>query len=228
MTATQPSAPRAAEADLTVVGRAIADRSRAQMLSALLTGTAWTVGELASYAGVARNTASDHVRQLAAAGLVTVLRQGRHTYVALAGPEIAAALEAVSLIAPPMRPVASLRGQRDARELTAGRTCYHHLAGVLGVALADRLRECGLVGADHDVTPVGRHWFTERGVDLDVRTGRVLLRPCLDWTERRPHLAGVLADRLADRALAEEWVRRGTHPRAVHLTPLGERRLFGD
>lgn len=213
-----------ATADLPVIGRALADPSRAAILTALLTGTAWTVGELAAHAGVARSTASEHVGHLDAAGLVHLHRQGRHTYVTLAGPPVASALEALSLVAPQRPAPASLRGQRHARELADGRTCYRHLAGRLGVHLHDRLLESGFVTPDYVITTSGQAWFARLGIDTGGPTAP--LRGCLDWTERRPHLAGPLADRLTDHALTHRWIERGTHPRSIRLTPEGEGLLF--
>ncbi|WP_170226556.1 ArsR/SmtB family transcription factor [Rudaeicoccus suwonensis] len=212
--------------DLSVVGRALADTSRSQMLTGLLTGTAWTVGELASYAGVARSTASEHVGHLSAAGLVRLVRQGRHTYVSLAGPEVAAALESLSLIAPDRPPVASLRGQRHARELAAGRTCYRHLAGAIGVRFADHLLDGAFIDEASQLTHEGCQWFIARGIDITADVGNELIRPCMDWTERRPHLAGTLMDRVTAHALAHDWIVRTSHPRSVRLTDEGERQMF--
>lgn len=223
--------PVTTEPDLALIGRALGDPSRAAMLSALMTGTAWTVGELASHAAIARSTASEHVQTLAAAGLAEASRQGRHTYVTLAGPDIADALEALSLVAPPRPVPASLRGQRYARELAAGRTCYRHLAGALGVGLADRLVARGLIRADFRPTASGLAWFAARGVAVCEaerdRPTTPLLRPCRDWTERRLHLAGPLATRLTARAFDQGWVERGSHPRSVRLTAEGRARLWG-
>lgn len=221
------TAPNAGEADLTVLGRALADTSRATILTALMTGTAWTVGELAKHAGIARSTASEHITHLAAAGLVHVTRQGRHAYVTLSGPDTAAALETLGLLAPRRPTVASLRGQRHARELEEGRTCYRHLAGRLGVDLADSLMSSGFITSAYELTTAGRGWFTSVGVDPEAVRGVPALRPCMDWTQRRHHLAGPLADRLARAAFEQGWIERGTHPRSVRLTGQGARVLIG-
>lgn len=220
------SPPRAAPRtpDLALFAREVAGPRRAAMLGALMDGRAWTVGELARVAGVARNTASGHVERLVAAGLVTATRQGRHRYVTLAGQHVADALEAMSLVAP-VRPAAGLRGVRADAELAAARTCYRHLAGALGVALADRWHAHGLVTDEWALTPTGRAWCEDVGIDTTPDPRRGLLRPCLDWTERRPHAAGPLADRLAAAAFARGWIVRGVHPRAVVVTPEGRRAL---
>lgn len=212
------------DVDLSVIGRALADPSRASMLTALMTGTAWTVGELATHAGVAPSTASEHVHHLHAADLIRLHRQGRHTYVTLTGPHVAAMLESLSLIAPDRPAPASLRGQRHARELAEGRTCYSHLAGRLGVALHDHLLHDGLLTPGYRLTPEGRSWLIDRGITIptDTRAPVAAAKPCLDWTERRPHLAGPLATRITHHALDRGWVERGTHPRSIHLTPTGK------
>ncbi|AKT51836.1 ArsR/SmtB family transcription factor [Arsenicicoccus sp. oral taxon 190] len=218
---------RIVDVDLSVIGRALADPSRASMLTALMTGTAWTVGELATRAGIARSTASEHVHHLETAALVRLRRQGRHTYVTLAGPQVAAALESLSLLAPERPAPASLRGVRHARELTEGRTCYRHLAGRIGVALHDHLLGSELITPGYELTADGLAWFAERGVDPPSAGAGPRLRPCLDWTERRPHLAGPLAEGLACHAFAHRWIERGTHPRSIRLTPGGRAHLPG-
>lgn len=130
----------------------------------------------------------------------------------------------MSLIAPDRPAPASLRGQRHARELAEGRTCYQHLAGHLGVALHDHFLAEGLITASYELTPAGRSWLADRGVDIQGRgTG---LRPCVDWTERRPHLAGALANLLTGHALTHGWIKRGSHPRSVRITPEGRHQML--
>lgn len=209
-----------------MIGRALAEPTRVAMLTALMTGTAWTVGELASWASVAPSTASEHVTHLAEAGLVTVHRQGRHSYVSLADERVASALESMSLIAPAQPVPASLRGHRHARELAQGRTCYHHLAGGLGVELADHMVVQGRVTRDYGLTEAGVQWFVGMGADPCRTKGSPPLRACMDWSERRPHLAGPLATWLTTHALENGWIQRGSHPRSVRLTPAGERYLL--
>ncbi len=160
------------------------------MLDSLLSGRALAAGELARVAGVAASTASAHLAGLLAGGLVEVVAQGRHRYYRIAGPEVATALESLSHVAPP-RPVRTLRESGHARALGFARTCYDHLAGRCGVALHDALLERGWLSTAYDVTPVGASALAGWGVDVDgarVRR-RSFARPCLDWTERRPHLA---------------------------------------
>lgn len=214
-----PAHPRTPQ--LARFAREVAEPSRASMLVALMDGRAWTVGELAHHAGIARNTASEHVRRLVRAGLVREARQGRHCYLTLAGPEVADAIEAMSLATGTEPATSNLRGKRYDDELAAGRTCYRHLAGRLGVELLDGWVARGLVTQTWALTDNGRDRFTRLGIDSRPDPRRVLLRPCIDWTVRRPHAAGALADRFAAAAFERGWIVRGRHPRAARLTPAG-------
>lgn len=207
----------------------LADRSRASMCLALLDGRAWTAGELASHAGVGRSTASEHLTILVGAGLLAEQRQGRHRYVRLAGPQVAQLIEDLATaVGEPDRPT-SLRTVRAARHLAAGRTCYDHLAGHLGVVLFDGLVDGALI-AVHDglvLTPAGRVWFTEVVGDPALHPGgsRPLLRTCLDWTERRNHLGGALGAALCHEFTERAWITRTPAHRAVTLTPVGTQAL---
>jgi len=211
------------DTDLAAVGALIGDPSRARILDALMSGRAFTAGELARLAGVGPSTASEHLTRLRGGGLVEVAAQGRHRYYRLAGPEVAAALEAVSHIAP-ARPVTSLRQAGHARALAEARTCYDHLAGRCGVELHDALLARGWITSGYAVTPAGTSGLGGWGIDVDqVRTQRrSFLRPCLDWTERRSHLAGGLAAAIADRLIDDGWfVRRSAGSRALRVTDAG-------
>ncbi|TQL67011.1 DNA-binding transcriptional ArsR family regulator [Nocardioides albertanoniae] len=224
--------PPRADVDLASVAAAIGEPSRAAMLDALMTGTALTAGELARVAGIGPSTASAHLARLIDVGLVEVAEQGRHRYHRLSGPDVAQALESLSHIAP-AKPVRTLRESSRARSLWFARTCYDHLAGACGVALHDLLLERELiVGAagGYDVSAAGEAWFAELGVDVSAERARrrSFARPCLDWTERRPHLAGALAAVTVDRLLALGWfVRRGSDTRALRLTEEGSAALGG-
>jgi DNA-binding transcriptional ArsR family regulator len=209
---------------LSDVAAVLAEPSRATMCLALFDGRAWTVGELARAAGVAPSTASEHVGTLVDAGFVRTLRQGRHRYVRLAGPEVAGLIERLAQHAGP-EPPRSLRADLRARRLAAARTCYDHLAGRLGVAVRDGMLATGLLD-DADglcVTRAGRAVLAELGVE-PRRTRRPLVADCLDWTERREHLSGALPAALLERALAAGWLTRGPD-RAVRLDP-GARPVF--
>jgi DNA-binding transcriptional ArsR family regulator len=220
------------DVDLAAVAAAIGDASRAAMLDALMSGQALTASELGRAAGIGPSATSEHLARLVSARLVEVAVQGRHHYHRLAGPAVGDALEALSHVAPP-KPVGSLRDSSRARSLWFARTCYDHLAGVCGVALHDMLIDSGLLSGasgSYAVTPKGAQWFADLGVVLDPTRNRrrSLVRPCLDWTERRPHLAGALAAATTDRLLALGWfVRRATDSRALRLTDEGTDALDG-
>jgi DNA-binding transcriptional ArsR family regulator len=203
----------------------LADQSRASMCLALLDGRAWTAGELARHAGIGRSTASDHLNTLVEAGLLTEVRQGRHRYVRLANHEVAQLLEDLNAaVGRPERPM-SLRTVRASTELAAARTCYDHLAGTLGVTLYDGLVAADLIAVRDGLalTPAGRDWFVDlAGEDaLHARGSRPLLRSCLDFTERRPHLGGVLGAVLCRQLVERSWVVRSRDHRAVSVTPSG-------
>jgi hypothetical protein len=170
---------------------------------------------------------------MAAAGLVQVEKQGRHRYHRLASPAVAQMMESIMLVASRLDTVrpAPVTGPRDAA-LRAARTCYDHLAGHLGVALADALVAGGHVELSHDagvVTDAGVALFGRIGIDVTSfsagrgKTARVLCRPCLDWSERRSHLAGAVATALCTRSLEEGWIRRIEGTRAVTVTAKGQR-----
>jgi DNA-binding transcriptional ArsR family regulator len=215
------------EADIAAVAAAIADPTRATMLDALLAGEALTAGELARIAAVAPSTASEHLRRLAGSGLVEVVRVGRHRYHRLGGPDVAAALEALAAIAPPRtRRTPTLRRVRADAALTYARTCYDHFAGTVGVALLDSLVDTCRLAWDDDSLRFGADaaWLETLDIDVDaLRSGRrPLLRSCLDWTTRRPHLAGALGAAIVESTMARGWVvRRTPGHRAVRITPAG-------
>ena len=205
----------------------LADRTRASFCLALLDGRAWTVGELARHAGVAVSTASEHADRLVTGGLLEQHRQGRHRYLSLAGPDVAALIEAVaSAGAPRPEPVTSLASAHRQRNLAAARTCYDHLAGELGVALADAMTGGGLLSWDRGLTLTdrGAGRLAELGIDL-TPARRPALRSCLDWTQRRPHLGGAIGAALCRYAFDAGWVVRIGTGRAVRVTAAGERGL---
>ncbi|WP_405394065.1 ArsR/SmtB family transcription factor [Microbispora hainanensis] len=222
------------DADIAPVAALIADAARAAMLTALLDGRALAAGELAAIAGVSAPTASSHLARLLDGGLVTVVKQGRHRYYRLAGPDVARTLEVLARISGRVA-VRSLRQSRQARLLREARSCYDHLAGRVGVELYDALvREGRLIEADGGclLTASGADALAELGVDVErVRRARRRFAPdCLDWLERRPHLGGALGAAVLDRLLAREWLVRGTVPRALRLTGAGREgleRIFG-
>jgi DNA-binding transcriptional ArsR family regulator len=209
------------------------DPARAGILHALLDGRALTAGELARVAGITPQTASGHLARLTAAGLLAVQMQGRHRYHRLASPSVAQMMESIMRVASATgvsrAPV--VVGPRDAA-LRGARTCYDHLAGRLGVAVADALVAGGHLELAEDagqITDSGAALLDRIGIDVETmaaRTGkrsrRPFCRPCLDWSERRPHLAGALGAALCTHFFARGWIRRADGTRAVTITPKGQ------
>lgn len=220
-------------ARFTELASLMGDPARAVMLHALMDGRALSAGELARTAGIAPQTASGHLSRLVEAGFLVVEKQGRHRYFRLAAPAIARMLEGIMQ-------VAAMAGQAPARRITTGpkeqalrlaRTCYDHLAGRLGVAIGDAMLARGLVEFEEDagsITPAGQDFLAGLGIDpASGKPGRrrVLCRPCLDWSERRPHLAGAVGAALCTHGLREGWVRRQDGTRAILVTRKGETAL---
>jgi DNA-binding transcriptional ArsR family regulator len=213
----------------------IGDPARASMLTALMDGRALTASELARVAGVMPQTASGHLARLSEAGLLAVERQGRHRYHRLASPLVAQMLESIMAVTVDHAAGDSRRtlrvGPRD-HSLRRARTCYDHLAGQLAVAIADRMVERQQIDFSRDggaVTKAGTAFLAGLGVDLESaasragrRNARVFCRPCLDWSERRPHLAGALGAALCREFFAKGWLRPLDGTRAVSVTPVGQ------
>lgn len=215
------------DVDLAAIGALLGDPSRATMLDALMSGRVLTGGELAQVASISASTASEHLAKLSGGGLVESMKQGRHRYFRLAGPEVGEALEALSHIAP-AKPVMGLRQAGHAKALGFARTCYDHLAGTCGVALHDASVRQGWLEATpggYTLTPAGESEFVALGVEVGrARSARrrTFARPCLDWTERRPHLAGALAAEVTTRLLDLSWlVERSRGSRSLRLTENG-------
>ncbi|MGI8525459.1 MAG: ArsR/SmtB family transcription factor [Pseudolabrys sp.] len=207
------------------LGALIGDPARANILAALMAGKALTAGELAQEAGVAAPTASSHLAKLVDARLLVVEIQGRHRYFRLAGPEVAEAVEAIMGLAARMGRLRSRPGPKDPA-LRLARCCYDHLAGEMGAALYDALVSQGFVIATSDgigLSPPGRSYFTVEGIDIGALEAkpRPLCRACLDWSERRHHLAGSLGAALLQLFITRGWARRDKDSRVVHFTPKG-------
>jgi DNA-binding transcriptional ArsR family regulator len=218
------------------IATAAGDPARAGMLNALMDGRALTASELASVAGITPQTASGHLARLTVAGLVAVQKQGRHRYHRLATQAVARMLESIMQVAADTVPARkAFVGPRDAA-MRAGRTCYDHLAGTLGVALTDAMVARGQIELTADagiVTDHGVALLQRLGIDLDAhrkRKRRLLCRPCLDWSERRPHLAGAVGAALCTHCFDAGWIRRVDGSRAVTITGKGARNfreIFG-
>ncbi len=204
------------------------DPARANMLVALMGGQALTAGELARIARVSAPTASGHLARLTEGRILTVTKQGRHRYYRLASAEVAQAIHALTAFAADGPPRFRPPGPRD-DALRLARTCYDHMAGRLALALADRLVAAGhviLADGAGMVTDEGTIFFARLGIVTDGnRSRRPLCRTCLDWSERRPHIAGQLGAALLDMMLARGWLLRCNDSRALRLTPAGEQGL---
>lgn len=212
--------------DLAGIAALVGDPTRGRMLSALMDGRARTATELALEGGVTPSTASSHLARLTEAGLVALARQGRHRYYRIASPEVASAIEGLMGLAARRGLRVARAGPRD-EALRRARVCYDHLAGEAGVRLLERLREEKLVrGSDEalELTDRGDAWCERVGIDLVALRAkrRRLCRACLDWSERRTHLAGALGSALLDRLFALRYARRARQSRAVILSPQGE------
>jgi DNA-binding transcriptional ArsR family regulator len=208
--------------------RMLADGTRATVCLALLDGRAWTATELSKLAKVSRPTISEHLNLLVAGGLLTEVRQGRHRYMKLAGPETAELIEGLAALAPRRTEVANSLSAVSKRDAFArARTCYDHLAGRLGVALADAMTERGLIDWSDGIalTPEGQAWLEDLGVKVEVRRGRPAVRSCLDVTERRPHIAGAVGAALCSHALHHGWVTHIPGGRALKVN--GAVQAFG-
>ena len=197
------------------------------MVSALLDGRALTASELACAARIAPPTASTHLAKLTAAGVLSVVRTGRHRHFRLASPAVVAMIEGIVAVAlekrPRYRPLS-----REARALGAARICHDHLAGRLSVDLTDSFVTHEYVVLDEDtaeITRAGTRFLTEFGIELPTRRSirRHLCRLCLDWTERRPHIAGAVGAALTQRYFDLGWMERMKRSHAVVVTPLGQR-----
>jgi len=246
---TDSSAKRAA--DIAPVAALLADRTRARIIAALVDGRALPASVIAQESGVSASTTSEHLGRLVDGGLLRVEPSGRHRYYRLAGPDVAAAVEALAVIAP-QPPVTSLRESTRAAAMRRARTCYDHLAGRVGVGMMQGFIDRGaLVRVDgragtrpasadrlaaparsqpYALGPQAAAVFAGAGVDLEPLLdrpagARPLLRFCVDWSEQRYHLAGALGAAVLDRALQAGWIVRRPNGRAVDVTDAGQRAL---
>lgn len=207
----------------------LGDTARAEVLTALMGGQALTATELAQVAGVTRQTASAHLAKLVDARLLAVERQGRHRYFRLADRDVAELLERLMGVAQRTGAVRLRTGPREPA-LRKARVCYDHLAGELGVLVCDALLKQRRVRVDGDgwaLTRSGEALFEGIGIDVGALkpSRRPLLRPCLDWSARRHHLAGALGAALLERCIALGWARRVPGTRIIAFSPHGERSL---
>ena len=222
-----------AAANMVEVAALVGDTARATMLAALMGGQALTGSELAFLARISRPTASEHLAKLVNARLLAVTSKRRFRYYRIASPLVARMLESIKAVAAiELPPRHAPRSKQDDR-LRFARTCYDHLAGQLGVAIADALVAKGLVVLSEEggeVTAAGAKFLAAFGVDLTSPSRRIFCRPCLDWSERRYHVAGLVGAGIWQRCLALGWIDRDRDSRAVRVTAAGEtgfRKTFG-
>ena len=216
------------DAAVAPIAAAIGEPARARMLYCLVDGRARTSTELAVVAEVTPSTASVHLQRLRSQRLVKVFAQGKHRYYSLHRPEVAAALEALNVLAGGAHRFVP----NTPHALRAARTCYDHIAGTLGVSLYDRFTALGWLSptgedAACDLTARGQAALQTLGIDLDdVRTRRRRFAfPCVDWSERRPHLGGALGAAVLQLALRKRWVAQDLDSRILRITPHGSRQL---
>lgn len=207
------------------------DPGRASILTALLGGIALPAGQLAMIANVAPQTASSHLSRLVDGRLLAVEQQGRHRYYRLADAEVANAIEALLAITPGGAALNASREAQPVGSLGYARTCYSHLAGMVAVRIADALQQRGIMLArypkGYSITRLGRSWFAALGIGITEAQERSprLARPCLDWTERRHHVAGQLGAMMFTRFRELKWIAPVRGSRAVRVTLEGERKL---
>jgi DNA-binding transcriptional ArsR family regulator len=211
--------------NLAAVAALLGDPARANMLTALMHGRALTATELAQEAGVTLQTTSGHLARLEAAQLLHVEKQGRHRYFRLSGADVAEVLEGLMGLAARTGHLRTKLGPKDPA-LRQARICYDHLAGDMGVWAFDRLHAKGLVAGearDVHLTQDGKDFFARMGIDTEALRGekRPVCRVCLDWSERRYHIAGALGARFLARLFETGWARREADSRAIHFSPRG-------
>jgi DNA-binding transcriptional ArsR family regulator len=216
------------EPDIGRLARTIGDMTRIRMLTLLMEGRVLTAKELAYGAGVEPATATAHLRRLEDDGFVGSTAQGRHKYFRLASADVAQLIESLMVVAPQMKPRKEPKQSGD--RIRVARFCYDHLAGQLGTRLTESLLSRGLL-LEQDkafaLSAAGEDWFGSFGIDLPAvrRTRRAFAYRCLDWSERKDHLAGALGAALAERMVALGWITRNKNSRIVSISPIGRRAL---
>lgn len=213
--------------DIARIANLIGDPARANMLSALMSGKALTASELAAEAGITPQTASAHLGKLEQGGLLSPRKQGRHKYFTLASDDIAHVIEALMGLAANTGHLRTRTGPRNI-ELREARVCYNHLAGAMGIRLYESMKAQGYLhedGPEITLTTSGAQFALSFGVDLEAlrRKRSPLCRPCLDWSKRRPHLAGNLGRALLTQIETKGWVRRKPGSRIITFTDAGRR-----
>src|SRR5579859_1540745 len=204
----------------------IGEPARSKMLWNLLDGRAFTATELALMAGVSPQSASMHLNKLVQAELLRVENQGRHRYYQFSSRDVAYAIEAIANLLPNEKPAARENIASNGH-IKYCRTCYDHLAGKVGVSITDRLLKNKLivpVETNYEVTTTGRKWFSQLDIETDELKGqrRTFAKKCLDWSERRHHIAGSLGAALLEKMISDDWIRKTKNSRVIIVTAKGE------
>ncbi|MDX6190016.1 winged helix-turn-helix domain-containing protein [Flavobacterium sp. Fl-318] len=211
------------------VASLLGDPTRAVIMWALLDGKAFTATELAIAANTSPQNISMHLAKLLDAGLLCVEKQGRHKYYRFSNKEVAYAIEAMASLIPPV--MLQKKNSEKHSPIKHCRTCYDHLAGKIGVAVAESLVEQSILLDSEtklEVTLKGIKWFSDFGINIEEikKQRRLFLKPCLDWSERKNHIAGSLGASLLNKMIADDWLRRTKDSRAIQITGKGEKELF--
>ncbi|TDO77541.1 DNA-binding transcriptional ArsR family regulator [Flavobacterium chryseum] len=208
----------------------IGDPTRASILWTLLDGRAFTATELAVVAQTSPQSISMHLAKLLDANFLSVEKQGRHKYYRFSNKEVAYAVEAMANLVPKSE-ISSLKKTENYPPIKFCRTCYDHLAGKIGVALTDSLLQQKIIVENEntfEISPQGEKWFSNFGIDIEEaqKQKRIFLKPCLDWSERRNHIAGSIGALLLNKMIKEDWLRKNTNSRAITITGKGEKELL--
>ncbi|MDA1533318.1 metalloregulator ArsR/SmtB family transcription factor [Bacillus cereus group sp. BY17LC] len=215
--------------NISYIAKLIAEPTRAIILECLMNNQALPASELAYMAKVSHPTISSHLSKLVEGNLLTVEQHGRHRYYRLANQEVAEVLEKLGTIAPTVQ-VRTLKQSDQLKQVRYARTCYDHLAGRLGVEIAEKLLDRDFIileEGEYSVTEQGKLWFLNFGINIEEAEikRRVFAKPCLDWSERRYHISGWLGSAIAKRFFEQEWITKMDKNRAVHLTRKGMKSL---
>ncbi|ADO54521.1 ArsR/SmtB family transcription factor [Paenibacillus polymyxa] len=215
------------KSNVAMIASLVSEPSRAAILTALLDGRFHTASELAHMAGIKPQTASFHLAKMTEAQVVTVEKQGRHRYYGIQDPEVAQVMESLLSIAPPV-PIKSFKQASENEAIRLARTCYDHVAGHLGVQIMSFFIQRGILSEDQDglhITQQGEIFFADFQIDLKNtrQKRRSFSHKCLDWSERRHHLAGALGSALLDRLFELHWVEHLPTTRAIRITAEGKR-----
>lgn len=217
------------ENEFSKVASLIGDKTRSIILWSLLDGKAYTATELAVFANISRQSVSNHLSKLIGADLVMAEKQGRYRYFRLTNEQVAQVIESMASLIPNKK--IEIKKSAEVQKLSFARTCYDHLAGKLSIELVTSLLEKKIIvlkGKAFDVTDFGKDWFGELGIDIDTlkTKKRSFGHKCMDWTERKHHIAGALGAAILENFLKNDWLRRKRNTREILITSLGEIKLF--